>query len=565
MDDAAFRSRYLTYDEITRTLKAWAERHPGFVRLSSLATSVEGREVWLLTIGKDPDRARPAAWIDGNMHAGEFMGSNVALAVAEALVAVHAGGDAPGLPPHVTAFLRDESLVHVAPRLSPDGAEKVLTTGAYVRSNPRDDRTGRTMPRWRPADVDGDGQARLMRVKDAAGDFVASPKEPNALLPRRVEDEGPFYSLYPEGFIDGWDGFTVPSAEDFLSDTSTDLNRNFPYQWAPEPRQAGAGRFATSEPESRGVAEFASSHPNLYAWLNLHTFGGCYIRPCGDVSDKKMNQSDLALFRQIQAWSDEHVGYPVVSGFEEFTYEPDKPLAGDLAAYAYAQRGACAMVCELWDFWRQVGFDVQRPFVKNYSVRKREDVERIAAWDREHNAGRVVGGFSPFDHPQLGPVEIGGYDPRVGVWNPPYERIAEVCDAQVRMFLRLTMLAPRLRLRATSERLGAGLARVTAVVENVGYMPTYFLDSARESPVSDPLRARLTLGDGVTVLGDATHEVGHLGGWGGYERPFTPSYARTASSPTRRRVSWLVRGAGPVNVEVASARMGVVEAAVEVL
>ena len=40
--------------------------------------------------------------------------------------------------------------------------------------------------------------------------------------------------------------------------------------------------------------------------------------------------------------------------------------------------------------------------------RTRVDVEAIGRWDRDHNGGRVVGGWRPFVHPQLGPVEIGG-------------------------------------------------------------------------------------------------------------------------------------------------------------
>ena len=87
-----------------------------------------------------------------------------------------------------------------------------------------------------------------MRREDAAGDFVKSPDHPDLMLPRRIEDPGPYYTIYPEGFIEHWDGFTIPMP-DYLSDSETDLNRNFPYDWVPEPKQKGAGPFAASEPE----------------------------------------------------------------------------------------------------------------------------------------------------------------------------------------------------------------------------------------------------------------------------------------------------------------------------
>jgi hypothetical protein len=565
---APFRSRYLPYEELTNQVHAWAAAHPAFVRVESLGKTREGRDVWMLTIGRDPDRIRPAAWVDGNMHASELAGSSVALAIADDLIRAFADDEAPvrDLPRHVAGWLRDDVLFYVVPRMSPDGAEHVLATGAYVRSNPRDDRLGRRHAYWRAADVDGDGQARLMRREDAAGEFTKSAEHPNLLLPRRIEDEGPFYSIYPEGFIENWDGFTVPHGADYLTDNETDLNRNFPYAWAPEPHQKGAGSHPTSEPESRAVTEFVTKHPNIFAWLNLHTFGGVYIRPCGDKADKKMDGRDRSLFRQIEEWTTKITGYPMVSGFEEFTYEPDKPLCGDLSAFAYAQRGAVAFVCELWDFWARAGLTIHRPFVFNYQRRTREEIIQMAAWDRDHNRGRVVGPWRRFQHPQLGPVEIGGYDPRVGIWNPPEEVLPDVCEEQARVFLRLAGLAPRVRIESLqAEGLGGDLTRISCVVENLGYLPTYILASARPLPWNEPLRARLSLGDGLAIeAGDIEQLVGHLDGWGGYEKPTTPAFARSEHEAVRRRVSWVVRGKGRLRVQASSVRTGRVERELDV-
>jgi hypothetical protein len=323
-----FRSRYLRYDELCAQVAAWAEAFPDVVRLTSLGQSDEGRDLWLLTLGKDPDRVRPAAWVDGNMHASELAGSSAALAIAEDVIHLMADPEAVvhDVPPHLLSLLRDDVLFYVLPRMCPDGAEHMLGVASYVRSNPRDRRHGKTAPYWRGADVDGDGRARLMRVEDAAGQFAAVPGEPSLLMPRLLEDPGPYYSLYPEGFIENWDGSSIPGYS-FLADNAVDMNRNFPFGWAPEPRQEGAGAFGTSEAESRAVTTFAVAHPNIFAWLNLHTYGGCYIRPNQAMTDRKMNPHDLWVFEQIAAWMTPITGYPVVSGFEEFTYEPDTPSA----------------------------------------------------------------------------------------------------------------------------------------------------------------------------------------------------------------------------------------------
>ena len=64
-----FRNAYLDHDRLTAQLRGWANAYPDLCRLTSLAKTPEGRDIWLLTVGVDPDRIRPAVWVDGNMHA----------------------------------------------------------------------------------------------------------------------------------------------------------------------------------------------------------------------------------------------------------------------------------------------------------------------------------------------------------------------------------------------------------------------------------------------------------------------------------------------------------------
>ncbi|HEY6037707.1 MAG TPA: M14 family zinc carboxypeptidase, partial [Kofleriaceae bacterium] len=192
-----FRDAYLDHDHLTRQLRAWCDAFPHLARMTSLAKTPEGRDVWLLTVGPEPDRVRPAAWADGNVHAGELAGSSVALAIAEDALRLHVEPSTVDLPPAIADRLRD-ILFYVVPRITPDGADHVLRTGRIVRSVPRDARVDRGTPRWIPGDVDGDGLALAMRVVDPTGELVDAPGFPGLLVERTLEDRGPFYKVYPE-------------------------------------------------------------------------------------------------------------------------------------------------------------------------------------------------------------------------------------------------------------------------------------------------------------------------------------------------------------------------------
>jgi hypothetical protein len=549
------RRRYLRYGEQQALLQQWAARHPDLVRVERIGSSAEGRPLYVVIVGRDPDRARPALWIDANMHAGEVVGTNVALAFVDDLLALHAGEVRHGLSPAVAAAAR-EALVIVAPSLSPDGAEAMHETGRFVRSSPVDERvTGR--PRWRQVDIDGDGQIRRMRVQDPCGGFVESRAVPGLMLPRDVDDEGPFYALYPEGVVDDWDGESVPPWGIF-DDNPLDLNRNFSWGWQPTHQQAGAGDYAGSSPEARALMAWATKHPHLYFWINLHTYGGVWIRPLGDASDDELGDGDRAVFRLVEEWTTEHVGVPTVSGFHEFLYTPKTPLRGDLSDYAFHQRGAWAWAIELWDLYARAGLPRPKRFVDIYGHQSRAQMELLARTLAQLGADPIRP-WRKTTHPQLGDVEVGGLDARYSIWNPPPGPLVdELCRRHAAVFLRLLALLPRLQVTTSRTPLSPSTSLLRVVVENHGGVGTAGPDVAADLDHNEGIDVVVAPAD--RAVDGARRHVGHLGGVhaGRFGGVGTWPYQSSQGAPPRRVVRFVVTGDAPVSLRVGSARTGFV-------
>jgi hypothetical protein len=281
-----------------------------------------------------------------------------------------------------------------------------------------------------------------------------------------------------------------------------------------------------------------------------------------------MEQEDLAVFRQLEQWQEELAGYPSVSGYEEFLYEPDKPLHGDLTDYAYHQRGTIAYVVELWDLFARLGMTRPKKFVDIYGRLTRADLVRLAWWDREENEGRVFLPWRPFQHPQLGAAEIGGIDPRVGIWNPPYGRLESVCVAQSEVYLRVASLAPIVKVGAvTRTPVGDGLTRVDVRVENVGYLASHGLESAKKLDWNEPVCVDC-VADGCALVGSGeAHQVlGHLDGWGRglHAGANEPAFMRSKGNGNAARATYLVRGAGELRLRIGSCRVGWIDETISV-
>jgi hypothetical protein len=484
---------------------------------------------------------KPAFYIDAHIHAEEVATSHTALYTIWYLLAKY------GDDPQVT-WLLDHTAFYIIPRINPDGAEISLTTAHHWCGN------GRYLPGEEQThglcqeDINGDGLIVQMRIEDPAGEWKVSDKDPRLMVQRQPGEvsSGPYYRLYREGSIRGeWDGVTI----NIMRPRDGNMNRNFPSGWRPEFRQYGAGDYPLSEPEALATAKFILDHPNIAGMQCYHTHGGLHLRPSLVEPDSTLPREDLALYKRIGAMGTEVTGYPVISVYEEFTTDPDKPRVGSLMQWSYDEMGIITFSTELWN--PELASGIQDPAKYQIRARSEDDEIKLLQYNDEHLGGKGFVDWTPFDHPQLGPMEIGGWTHMYTFRNPPPASFATTDTA--RQFLQDTIhnnciftlkhaaCAPLLGIESLSaESLGADLYKVSAIVANQGFLPTYLTERSLKHETSESVKVALAVPDGVEILmGAATEDIGHLAGRD--ERMATWSPWLRDWNTSKKQVEWLVR------------------------
>ncbi|MDX1644544.1 MAG: hypothetical protein R3244_09335, partial [Thermoanaerobaculia bacterium] len=133
------------------------------------------------------------------------------------------------------------------------------------------------------------------------------------------------------------------------------------------------------------------------------------------------------------------------------------------------------------------------------------------AWDDEHQDGRGFKEWEPFEHPQLGTVEIGGWR-KFGQNNPLPEDLPREVERNVDFVLMQAAHTPQLEIaEATLTALGGGVHRLEVEVGNLGFAPTE-LAIRRQLGRAVPVRVAVG-GEGVEVLSsEAEIDLGTLVG-----------------------------------------------------
>ena len=538
-------NRFYTAAETNQILREFADLYPGLTELQQVGESYYGQPLMLITITNEatgPAAEKPALYVDGGIHAGELTAS----AVATHLIGHLLNGY--GNDPRVTALL-DARAFYVRPKFNPDGSDLALIDDQFLRSTPHpfDDDEDGVADDDPPEDLDGDGWITQMRVPDPDGIWVADPEDDRIMVrDPDMQRAGLRFSTMREGVDSDGDGAIN---EDGIG--GLDMNRNFPRNWERVHMQPGAGDYPLSEPETRAAAEFINAHRNITGVYHGHTSGGFVYRLPSASAPSLFPQIDLSLIVHLGEEYTRSTGRPVVPS----ATHPTEHRYGTLISWGYWDHGVIGWVPEF--------SPGPEAWVTDYDGDGEISEAEQHRFNDEELGGRYFSDWTPYDHPQLGAVEIGGWHAKFWGQNPPPEFLEEETAQQMHWILYLAEQGPLIEVSdPVVTAVGDGTFRVAATVTNTGFQPTSVTDrgAVGRERADGTVDRQVVRAPAVTlthpgleiVEGQARTVIPHLAG----SNPFLE--AATERSHT---VTWVVRAVGgerAVRVTAASDKGGTV-------
>ena len=530
---------YFDQEEREQIINDLIAKYPDYISCETLLTTKEGRKQLAITItntktGKANEKS--AFYIDGNTHAGEVTGMMVAMYTVDYLLE--------NRNEEKIAYLLDNHTFYIIPCVSPDGSDTYLHTPYMLRSVNREYK--KENEGLFKKDMDNDGVIRMMRIKSPSGRFKIKEGNDDIMIPREADDIfGTYYDVYTEGEIENYDGVDIKVANDAWC---LDFNRNYPFGWFNDHRQNGAGPYPLSNPETKSVVDFVIAHKNICAVLTHHTSGGVLLTPPGTYPAKKAPESDMDIYKELGKLCEKTLGYKSANIFDGFMTDQENYDSGAFDDWCYETQGLFATTLELWNLEERAG--MPNAWGKKETLKQEcERMEKCYKWVME-NCPENFKKWESFNHPQLGEIEIGGFNAKVTFQNPPTSFLEQELKKANDFTLSFASILPDVKVISTKkEDLGNNIYKVELVLENSGYLPTYISEKAKNIKVVDGIKVAI---DGEVIEGKNEINIGELSSYN--HKASTALYygniATFKSDPVKKKVTFIVRNKDDINVTI---------------
>jgi len=518
--------------------------HPRNADILSIGTSRGGASIDCLRISRDLAKAsgQPALLMVGGLDGSRPGTVTIAVECAKRLLA-----DPEKL---------DGVTLLIIPCANPDAfhASAVQAPELSLRNaRPIDeDRDGR-IDEDPPCDINGDGVITMMRrlapPAETPPTHLPDPADPRLMrTPDPARDVRATCTLHVEGLDKDGD---LQVAEDSVG--GVDVDRNFPHMWKEFDRTAG--EMPLSEPESLALARFVTERPSIYAalvlgrWDNLLRIPDHKPRESSGRFPAFVEEADRPLLEELaRRWK-------VASG-QKRSAECDP--AGSFALWMYAHRGILSIATQAWGCPDAPPLPEGTPAPPSDAPKPQDEdgAEWLLWMDRSTQEGAFIP-WKAFEHPTLGPVEIGGFTPRARS-EPPSAELARLGGAAADFTAQLIAGCPKPRLTNIRTRtLAPGLTDIDAEIVNDGWLPTAPA-MGRNSRRASPVVVSLSVPKAQVQSGQRVNIVDGLGGAGGRKSlhwivqtsPGEPIHIDLRWRPQRTLRTTVVDGAVTVRDEV---------------
>lgn len=527
-------NRYNTYDGIVDIMKKINKAYPKLTRLESIGKSYEGRDIFMLTVSDfntgDPDE-KPAMYIDGNIHSNEIQGAEFSLYTAWYLTEMFDDLD------FINELLKDKTF-YIVPTINPDARDNYMKepntphsprSGMIVLDNDGDGEAGEDGF----DDLNGDNHITYMIRKSPTGQYIKDPQDDRRLIRVATEEKGEYEMLGFEGIDNDGDGEVNEDGIGYY-----DPNRDWGWKWQPDYVQRGAYKYPFSLPENRAVADFVMKHPNIAGAQSYHNYGGMILRGPGAEEDvDTYNREDVRIYDAIAEKGEE-----MIPGYRYLTvYKDLYSVFGGELDWFYGGRGIYTYTNELMVSYLY--------FHKNEGRGNQEEELKV---DKYLTFGDAFVDWEDYNHPQYGPIEIGGFKKNFGRAHPGF-LLEQDAHRNMAFTIYHGYQTPKLSVLEVKEKsLGSGLKEITATIYNERLMPTHSSQDLKYK-IERPDLISISNADvvaGMLVEDEDFNKV--------KEQVHNPETLRVPNIPGMGtvKVRWIVSGGGNYKVEVDSAKGG---------
>ncbi len=504
--------RYHSPQELNAVLTALNRANPGLAAIHQIGRSPGGRDLVILEVGPEAGaikRRMPAVFVIANLEGTIPIASEGALFLAQQAIE--------------NEEVRKDLTWYILAAGNPDGAARYFAKPTYTsgrNESGRNDDMDDAADEDGPEDLDGNGIITELRVKDPADEWIPVAADPR-LMKRAdpVKGEKGSYKLYVEGIDNDGDG---QYNED--GPGGTDISITFPHLF--HPFTPKGGDWPGSEPETYAIMKFIMGHPEIAMTFTLGASNMCLQPPAGgrqgavDLSRIKIPEryakamgvdpnatysiqevmdmvrslvppgtevteamvssmlglgavvnpldEDLKYYKEL---SDRYKNFLKENRLDGKRLDPAQPKDGSFELWSYYQLGVPTFSMDFWTPPEIAEEKADQPPLPKPAGDGDPKMKALLAFSDKTLQGKSFVPWTPFKHPTLGEVDIGGAVP-YAFTTPPPDMIKGLVEGQAPWIFKLAAKLPRMKILKTEVTpKGAGIYEVAAWIQNSGELP----------------------------------------------------------------------------------------------